>query len=247
VSDVNRPLIGITTYLEPTRFVMIDTVSAVLPWAYVQQVQAAGGVALLIPPDPEGALEGLDAVDGLIIAGGSDVEPYRYGEKPHPKLGSTNPARDAAELILARHAMRYGIPLLGICRGMQVMAVASGGKLHQHVPDVVGSDLHRIQGPVKRYSSHPVKFETGSHCYEMFGAEAVVNSYHHQGVADPGRLVPTGWCTDDSLVEALEHPDHPFTVGVQWHPEDMESNALFSALVTAAAQAKSARSALVTV
>jgi putative glutamine amidotransferase len=241
-------LIGITTYLEPTRFLVINTVSAVLPWAYVQQVQDAGGAAVLIPPDPEAAVEVLDTLDGLIIAGGADVEPYRYGEDPHPKLGPVNPARDASELPLARHAMRYGVPLLGICRGMQLMAVASGGKLFQHIPDVVGSDLHRIPGPVKQYSSHAVKFETGSRCYELFGAEAVVNSYHHQGVSDPGKLVPTGWCVDDQLVESLEHPDHPFAVGVQWHPEDMESSApLFAALVTAAAQAKSARTTLVTV
>jgi putative glutamine amidotransferase len=216
--------------------VLIETVSAVLPWSYVQQVQDAGGVAVLIPPDPEGAVEVLDTVDGLVIAGGADVEPYRYGEEPHPKLGSVNPARDAGELPLARHALRYGVPLLGICRGMQIMAVATGGKLYQHIPDVVGSDLHRIPGPVKQYNMHAVKLET------------IVNSYHHQGVADPGKLVPTGWCTDDQLVESLEHPDHPFAVGVQWHPEDMDSSApLFAALVTAAAQAKSARSALVTV
>jgi putative glutamine amidotransferase len=159
-----------------------------------------------------------------------------------------SPARDAAELILVRHAMRYGIPLLGICRGMQVMAVAGGGRLHQHVPDVVGNDRHRIVGPpVKQYNHHAVKFRAGSRCYDMFGAESTVNSYHHQAVADPGRLVPTGWCPDDDLIESLEHPDHPFAVGVQWHPEDMESATLFGALIAAAAQARTARNALVTV
>src|SRR5262249_49788112 len=148
---VNRPLIGITMELDPTRLTMIDTVGAQLPWAYAQQVQAAGGVAIAIPPDPDSALEVLDAVDGLILSGCSDVEPHRYGDAPHPQLGDTNPARDSAELVLARHAMDRGTPLLGICRGMQLMAVASGGRLYQHLPDVVGSDRHRLPGPIKTY------------------------------------------------------------------------------------------------
>jgi putative glutamine amidotransferase len=245
--DVNRPLIGITMDMEPTRFAMIDTISAALPWAYAQRVRAAGGRAVAIPADPDGAAQVLDAVDGLILSGGSDVEPHRYGEAAHPELGGTNPARDSAELALASQAMRHGVPLLGICRGMQVMAVASGGRLYQHIPDVLGSDRHRIPGPIKQYTEHAVKFETGSRCYDLFEAEAVVNSYHHQAVADPGGLAPTAWCTDDGMIEAVEQPDHPFAVGVQWHPEDMESPALFDALVTAAAQPRMARSALVNV
>ncbi len=246
MSDVNRPLIGITTYLDETRFSVYDTVSAVLPWTYVEQVRSAGGRAVLVPPEPDGGVEVLEALDGLIIAGGADVEPYRYGEKPSPHLGGVCPERDAGELPLVRGALRNGLPLLGVCRGMQLMAVAGGGKLHQHLPDVLGHDGHRIPGHAKVYTEHTVRFAPGSRCRELFGPETLVNSYHHQGVSDPGRLLPTGWCPDDDLIESLEHPDHPFAVGVQWHPEDM-SGPLFGALVEAAARSRAARSALVTV
>jgi putative glutamine amidotransferase len=233
-------LIGITTYVEAARFVVHDTLAAVLPWNYVEQVRLAGGRALLIPPQPDGGVEVLDALDGLIFAGGADVDPVRYGETPHPTV-YTSPERDAGELPLLRIALKTGVPTLGICRGMQLMAVAAGGRLHQHLPEVVGHGDHTVAGPVKTYAEHPVRFATGSRCREMFGAETVVNSYHHQGVKDPGRLVPTGWCTTDDLIESVEHPDHPFAVGVQWHPEDMPSLALFDALVTAAAQVRSSR------
>ncbi|WP_239123934.1 gamma-glutamyl-gamma-aminobutyrate hydrolase family protein [Rhizocola hellebori] len=243
---MSRPLIGISTYVEQARFSVQDALSAVLPWSYVEQVRTAGGRPVLVPPCPDGGLEVLDGLDGLIIAGGQDVEPARYGELAHPKV-YTSPVRDAGELPLARHALMHGIPLLGICRGMQVMAVVSGGRLHQHLPEAVGHEGHSMPGPKKRYNNHLVRFASGSKCRELLGAETEVNSYHHQGVADPGRLIPTGWCPDDDLIEAVEHPDHPFAVGVQWHPEDLADPALFVALVTAASQSKARRSSLVTV
>lgn len=246
MSDVSRPLIGITTYVDQSRFSVHDTLSAVLPWSYVEQVRTAGGRPVLIPPCQDGGVEVLDGLDGLIIAGGADVDPARYGERPHPKV-YTSPTRDAGELPLARHALTTGVPLLGICRGMQVMAVVSGGRLHQHLPEALGHEGHSMPGSKKRYNQHKVRFATGSRCRELFGPETTVNSYHHQGVADPGRLVPAGWCPDDDLIEAVEHPDHPFAVGVQWHPEDMADPALFVALVTAAAQSRAGRSSLVTV
>ncbi len=246
MSDVSKPLIGITTYVEQSRFVVHDTLSAVLPWSYVEQVRAAGGRPVLVPPVPDGGVEVLEGLDALIIAGGQDVEPARYGERQHPAV-YTSPVRDAGEFPLARYALNNGIPLLGVCRGMQLMAVVCGGRLHQHLPDALGHSEHTRSGPKKEYNQHGVRFATGSRCRELFGPEAVVNSYHHQGVADPGRLTPTGWCVKDDLIEAVEHPDHPFAVGVQWHPEDMASPALFVALVTAAAQARTSRSSLVTV
>ena len=244
---MTRPIIGITTFMEQARFTVYDTVTAVIPWTYIEQVRSAGGRPILVPPVPDGGTEVLDAIDGLIIAGGADVEPERYGETRHPTVVTT-PARDAGELPLARYALNNGIPLLGICRGLQVMAVASGGRLHQHLPDVLGSDRHRSTEPGRIYRSHLVRFAPGSKCRELLGSEVEVNSYHHQGVVDPGRLVPTGWCPDDDLIEAAEHPDHPFAVGVQWHPEDMANPALFVALVTAAAsQSRARRASLVTV
>jgi putative glutamine amidotransferase len=240
VSDVTRPLIGITTYVETSRFAVHDTTAAVVPWSYVEQVRLAGGRPVLVPPMPDGGVEVLDAIDGLVIAGGADVDPARYGEQPHPTV-YTSPQRDHGELPLARVALQTGVPLLGICRGMQLMAVASGGSLHQHLPEAVGHGGHTTTGPLKVYAEHPVRFATGSKCFELFGPETVVNSYHHQGVKDPGRLVPTGWCATDDLIEAVEHPDHPFAVGVQWHPEDMPPLALFAALVAAANQVRLAR------
>ncbi|WP_144118939.1 gamma-glutamyl-gamma-aminobutyrate hydrolase family protein [Catellatospora sichuanensis] len=240
MSDVTRPLIGITTYVETTRFLVHDTRAAVVPWAYTEQVAKAGGRPVLVPPMPDGGVEVLEGLDGLIVAGGADVEPARYGEAPHPKV-YTSPLRDAGELPLVRIALKTGVPLLGVCRGMQVMAVASGGRLHQHLPDVAGVGEHSTHGPIKVYAEHPVRFATSSRLRELYGAEAVVNSYHHQAVKDPGRLVPTGWCSTDDVIEAVEHPDHPFAVGVQWHPEDMAGNALFQALVNAATQVRHAR------
>lgn len=245
MSDVNRPLIGITTYLNQTQFLVYDTLAAVLPWAYVEQVRMAGGRPVLIPPVPDGGVEVLEGLDGLIVAGGADVEPSRYGERPHPAV-NTCPPRDAGELPLVRAALHNGVPLLGICRGMQLMSVACGGRLHQHLPEAVGHAGHMGTGKLKTYNEHKVRFAVGSKLRELFGPDAVVNSYHHQGVADPGKLTPVGWCPDDDLVEALEHPDHPFAIGVQWHPEDMASPALFVALVSAAAQLK-AKASLVTV
>ncbi len=140
MSDVTRPLIGITTYVETTRFLVHDTRAAVVPWAYTEQVAKAGGRPVLIPPMPDGGVEVLDGLDGLIVAGGADVEPARYGETPDPKV-YTSPLRDAGELPLVRIALKTGLPLLGVCRGMQVMTVASGGRLHQHLPDDVGQVL----------------------------------------------------------------------------------------------------------
>ncbi|WP_308167256.1 gamma-glutamyl-gamma-aminobutyrate hydrolase family protein [Catellatospora tritici] len=239
---MTRPLIGITTYVENARFSVHDTKAAVVPWAYVDQVSRAGGRPVLIPPQVDGGVEVLDGLDGLVICGGADVDPARYDEAPHPAV-YTDALRDSGELPLVRVAFKTGLPLLGVCRGMQLMTVAAGGRIHQHVPEVVGHDGHRPLGPTKVYAHHPVRFATGSRCRELFGAEAVVNSFHHQAVKDPGRLVPTAWCVTDNLIEAVEHPDHPFAVGVQWHPEDMAAPDLFQALVSASANTHSARTA----
>jgi len=223
-----RPVIGLTTYAEETRFGVQDTFAAVLPLAYVHAVHSSGGRAVLITPD-DPDVDILDRIDAIIFAGGSDVDPALYGEQPHPTT-TVKPERDKAEIMLMRAALDRDLPTLGICRGLQLMAVASGGRLHQHLPDVLGHTGHRpVSGP--KFGMHPVQFVGGSLCHKILGDEIIANSFHHQGVADPGRLTPAGWCPDDDLIEAAEDPSHRFAIGVQWHPEDTNDFRLFEALV----------------
>ena len=228
---MRRPVIGLTTYAEQARFGLGDRVAAMLPLSYVRAVHASGGRAVLVTADDPGT-DVLDVLDGLVLAGGSDVDAARYGERPHP-TSQVRPERDEAELLLLRAALDRDLPVLGICRGMQLMAVAHGGKLHQHLPEALGTDSHRpIGGP--RFGEHLVRLEPGSLCHRLLGDTVAVNSFHHQGVRDPGGLVATGWCPDDGLIEAVEDPARRFTVGVQWHPEDTPDHRLFAALVAAA-------------
>jgi putative glutamine amidotransferase len=228
---MSRPVIGLTTYAEEARFGINDTFAAVLPLSYVHAVHASGGRAVLVTPD-DPDIDILEGLDGIMFTGGSDVDPALYGEQPHP-TSSVRPERDTAELMLMRAALAADLPLLGICRGMQLMAVAHGGKLHQHLPDVLGHYNHRpISGP--KFGEHLVRLEPGSRCHQLLGDALMVNSFHHQGVRDPGLLKATGWCPDDGLIETVEDPAKRFTVGVQWHPEDTPDFRLFAALVAAA-------------
>src|SRR5437764_506670 len=226
-----RPIIGLTTYAEDARFGLQDTFSAVLPLAYVHAVHETGGRAVLITPDDPDP-EVLDSLDGIMFTGGSDVDPALYGEEPH---GATRvrPQRDRAEILLLRAATDRGLPLLGICRGMQLMAVAYGVRLHQHLPDVLGHHGHRpVSGP--KFGWHPVELVPGSRAQAILGDRVTVNSFHHQGVQDPGRLQATGWCPEDKLIEVVEDPDLPFALGVQWHPEDTDDFRVIAAFVEAA-------------
>jgi putative glutamine amidotransferase len=228
---MSRPVIGLTTYAEEARFGLNDTFAAVLPLAYVHAVHSSGGRAVLITPD-DPDVDVLDGLDGIMFTGGSDVDPSLYGERPHPTT-QVKPERDAAEIMLMRAAIEADLPLLAICRGMQLMAVAYGGKLHQHLPDVLGHDNHRpTSGP--KFGFHPVDVKAGTRTHGILGDSLVVNSFHHQGVADPGRLSPAGWCPEDGLLEIVEDPERAFAVGVQWHPEDTTDFRLFAALVAAA-------------
>jgi putative glutamine amidotransferase len=226
-----QPLIGITCYVERTRWGVWDTTTALLPHGYVTQVEDAGALAVILPPRTSASRDVLDRLDGLVIAGGADVDPGRYGEPVHPETLGLRPDRDAGEFALLGEALRRDLPVLGICRGMQVMAVHAGGRLIQHLPDEVGHTGHR-PAPGE-YGSHGARFAPGSLVATLLGEKATVNSYHHQGVADPGTLTVTGWA-DDGSVEAVEDPTRRFAVGVQWHPESTEDNRLFAGLVAAA-------------
>jgi len=225
-----RPIIGITTYVVPATWgVWHDLPTTLIPHDYVTTVTRAGGRAVLIPPDDRDT-DVLRALDGLVLAGGADLSPELYGAEPGP-LTVTTPDRDAAEISLVREALRRDMPVLGVCRGMQLLAVAAGGRLHQHLPDVVGHEKHRPAPGV--YGEQEPRFVAGSRIAALMGDDRAVHCYHHQGVADPGTLTVTGR-TDDGVAEAIEDPDRRFVLGVQWHPEANQDGRLFAALVAAA-------------
>lgn len=225
-----RPIIGITTYVEPATWgVWQDLETTLVPHAYTEAVAQAGGRVVLLPPDDLDA-DVVRVLDGLVMGGGADLDPALYGAEREP-LTDVRPARDAGEMLLARAALAADLPVLGVCRGMQVLAVAAGGTLHQHLPDVLGHEKHRPAPGV--YGTHDARFEPGSRVAELMGEDLGIHCYHHQGVADPGTLRATGWA-EDGLVEAVEDPDHRFVLGVQWHPEVIRDRRLFGALVNAA-------------
>jgi len=225
---------------------MWEQPAALLPFNYIRAIQRAGGVAVMIPPDP--ALERepdavLDLLDGLVLAGGNDVEPSLYGAERHPETNETMPQRDRAEIALARRAVERDIPLLGICRGMQVLNVAFGGTLLQHLPDEVGHGNHRLNPGSFDGSDHAVRLDAGSLAARAAGEELHnTKSHHHQGIDRVGSgLVVTGHSTLDGLPEAIEVPDRRFVLGVQWHPEADDGSRVIGALVRAAGCYRSSR------
>ncbi|MDN3351652.1 gamma-glutamyl-gamma-aminobutyrate hydrolase family protein [Actinomadura sp. DC4] len=223
------PLIGITSYVELARFTVWEMPATLLPHAYVEQVVRAGGQPVVLPPagDPSSVLSRLD---GLILVGGGDVSPASYGAVPHPRTGYVRDFRDTAELALVRAALDRGLPFLGICRGAQVLNVALGGTLHQHVPDVVGDERHSLTPG--SYNRFPVTVAVSSRLFAAVGAPAVtVAHYHHQAIDRLGAGMTACAWADDGLIEAAEVEDHPFALGVQWHPEVDEDLSLFRALV----------------
>lgn len=230
------PVIGLTCYVEDVdRGDWVGQRSAVVPYDYVAKIERAGGIAVVLPPradaDEDVARALLSRVDGLVVAGGADVDPETYGAPPHPSAQEARPTRDRTELALVREARRRDLPLLGVCRGMQVMAVEAGGSLHQHVPDLVGHDEHSPRPGV--FGLHPVRLVDDSLTGRLLGPEVQVHSYHHQAVdAHPG-YVAVGRAPDGTL-EAFEDPQRSFCLGVQWHPEPGEDERLFVALVEAA-------------
>ena len=204
---------------------------------YPAAVQRAGALALLLPPDEAAEDEPdrmLDRVDGLLLAGGTDVDPASYGARRHPGVGATCPDRDRFEIALTRRAIQRELPVLGACRGMQILNIALGGTLNQHLPELTGSELHR--DTPGSFSDHEVRLQEGSLAARAVGADrAVVKSHHHQGVARLGAgLVATGWSVDDDITEAIELPDDPYVLGVLWHPEEDEASRVIASLVEAA-------------
>jgi putative glutamine amidotransferase len=225
-----RPVIGITTYVEPASWgVWHDLPTALVPHAYVAAVTLAGGRAVLLPPDDLDP-DVLRVLDGLVLAGGADLGPELYGAGREP-LTDARPDRDSGEMPLARGALAADLPILGVCRGMQLLAVAAGGRLHQHLPDVLGHEKHRPAPGV--YGAHQARFSAGSRIAGLMGEDIEINCYHHQGVADAGTLTVTGRA-EDGLPEAVEDPARRFVLGVQWHPEVTRDERLFGALVSAA-------------
>lgn len=210
--------------------------SVMLPSSYLDAVQRAGATALLLPPDPSVAEDPgrvLDMLDGLLLAGGSDIDPASYGEPLDSRVGGTCAPRDAFELALARAALERDMPVLGICRGMQLLNVATGGGLAPHLPDVVGHEGHR---PVPGlWAEHPVRLDPEGLAARVVGGErAEVHSHHHQGVDRLGaELRASGWA-DDGSVEAIEAPERSFALGVLWHPEQNEASRVVAGLVVAA-------------
>ncbi len=234
-----RPVIGICSYLETVRWGAWEDRAAMVPAGYLGAVQRAGGLAVLLPPDPEATSDPdpvLDLLDGVILAGGVDVDPRAYGAEPDPRTDAPNVDRDAFELALARRALERDIPLLGICRGMQVMNVAAGGTLHQHLPDVVGHDGHNPTPGV--FTDVDVRLDPSGRVGAAVGTRLRVRCHHHQAVdrLAPG-LVATAWAADGT-VEAVEHADAPFVVGVQWHPEEDAADVRLVAALVAAARAR---------
>lgn len=239
-TNTAQPIIGITCYVEEAvRGVWASMPHALLPYEYVTKIEGAGGIAVLIPPrldaDPEMARAVISRLDGLMLAGGVDIEPRRYGAAPHPSVQDARSDRDAFELALAEVTREVDTPVLGVCRGMQVMAVAAGGTLEQHLPDLIGHEEHAPAPGV--YGAHLVRTVEGTTLSALLGQQVVIPSYHHQSVSSHPGYVPSAWAPDGTL-EAMERPESRFRLAVQWHPEAGQDDRLFDAFVKACVRAR---------
>lgn len=234
---MTRPVIGLVASVERGRWGVWDEVCDQLPRNYSEAIARAGGLAVILPPD-SGLVEcpdaALDVIDGLILCGGSDVDPATYGAARHPESRPTFPLRDQVESALARCAIDHDQPVLGICRGMQMLNVALGGTLEQHLPERLGNALHSHTPGA--FGDHHVRLEPGSLAARAAGEEHhPVKSHHHQGPDRIGDgLVVTGRSVEDGVVEAIELPDRRFALGVLWHPEEDGKSRVISSLVSEA-------------
>jgi putative glutamine amidotransferase len=242
---MGRPVIGIGANIERAQWSVWDQEAFLLPRSYVGAVRRAGGMAVILPPDEahvDDPDEVLDLLDGLLLAGGADIDPSAYGAPRHERVVHTVPQRDTFEIALARRALELDMPFLGICRGMQLMNVATGGTLYQHLPDTHGHHEHRRVLGSFDGADHDVRLAAGSLAARAAGEELhPTKSHHHQGVNRLGNgLQITGWSTIDNLPEAIEMPGRRFALGVQWHPEVDETSRLVAALVAEAAAVRNA-------
>ena len=227
----SRPVIGITTYRETARWGVWNCPAVLVPADYVRQVSGAGAVPVLLPPIADD-VEVLDRLDGLVLAGGADVDPARYGAQRSPRTGPAAADRDEAELALLAAALERDLPVLAVCRGLQLLTVLRGGTLVQHLPDVVGSDVH-VPSP-GTYGDNTVRVAAGSRLAGLIGTEAVWACHHHQAVESLGAgLTAVAWA-EDGTVEAAELDGARFVLGVQGHPEVGNDARLFGGLVAAA-------------
>jgi len=224
-----KPVIGITTYLTRAKFGTWEEDTALVPADYVRAIERAGGRALLVPPSEEAIDETLDALDGVVFSGGADLDPQLYGQEVHPETKGVVAERDRGELALLQAALARDMPVLAVCRGVQVLNVALGGDLVQHLPEVVGHEKHKHTPG--EYADHDVTVEPDTRLGSLIGDRAPVKSHHHQGLGRLGEGLRESARAEDGTLEALEDPSRRFALGVLWHPEAGEDMRLFEALV----------------
>lgn len=242
----DRPIIGLTTYLRQAKSGVWDVEAAFLPRVYFDAVSRAGGIAVLIPPQPfdlASAHRVLDGLDGLIICGGEDVDPARYGQSAHPTTDAPKVDRDNLEDALLSAAIDRELPFLGICRGAQMLNVHQGGTLIQHLPEVIGTDKYQKGDGV--FNTVPVHVDDNSVLADVLGTETPIPGavYHHQAIDQPGSGLRVVARSDDDIIQGIQLDSVPFGIGVQWHPEQTaaEDARLFEGLVDAASTYRSAR------
>ncbi|WP_227471740.1 gamma-glutamyl-gamma-aminobutyrate hydrolase family protein [Paenarthrobacter sp. YJN-5] len=234
-----HPVIGLTTYMQQATSGVWNLPASFLPAHYFQAVTRAGGIAALLPPQPASAAiadQILAGFDGLVVTGGSDVNPASYGQAPHPTTDVPALERDAWEFALVRSALASGLPLLGICRGAQILNAALGGTIHQHLPDLLGHSRHQVGEAV--FTTTSVHAIAGTRIAQIIGNSHEAQCYHHQAVDELGQGLIVSARDDEGVIEAIELDPKIFSdrwaVGVQWHPEQSPDDLrLFSNLVEA--------------
>jgi putative glutamine amidotransferase len=234
-----KPIIGITSYVEQAIFTSWDIPAAVVPLTYVRAVDEAGGRPLILPPAADAVDETLEAIDGIVFTGGADLDPSLYGDERHPETTAVRPDRDASEAALMKAALDRDMPILAICRGMQLLNVVRGGNLVQHLPETTGEKAHKEGNGA--FARHDVEIDPSSRLGSILGDGAMVASHHHQAPARPGEGLHVVARSPDEVVEAIEDPNARMVVGVLWHAEENEDKALFEELVSKAAEYRKER------